>query len=95
MRGHAGLPVEGLEVVDARTNRVGGAVEQVDFAVADLRQDSQPALAISVIMVDILAPITPGSDVLEGISEFKTSGRDMSEFWPGCDIKRPDPGGAW
>ena len=24
------------------------------------------------IMVDVLAPITPGSDVVEGISEFKT-----------------------
>ena len=41
-------------------------------AFADLRQDTQPGLAISVILVDILAPITPGSDVVEGISEFKT-----------------------
>ena len=41
-------------------------------AFADLRQDSQPGLAISVIKVDVLASITPGSDVVEGISEFKT-----------------------
>ena len=41
-------------------------------AFADLRQDSQPGLAISVIKVDVLAPITPGSDVVKGISEFKT-----------------------
>ena len=41
-------------------------------AFAGLRQDTQPSLAIRVIMVDILAPITPGSDVVEGNSEFKT-----------------------
>ena len=41
-------------------------------AFADLRQDSQPGLAISVIKVDVLAPIAPGGDVVEGISEFKT-----------------------
>ena len=32
----------------------------------------QPSLAISVIMVDVLAPITPGSDVVDGTSEFNT-----------------------
>ena len=41
-------------------------------AFADLRQDTQPSLAVSVIMVDVLVPIPPGSDVVEGISEFKT-----------------------
>ena len=41
-------------------------------AFAELRQDTQPSLAVSIIMVAVLAPITPGSDVVEGNSEFKT-----------------------
>ena len=41
-------------------------------AFADLRQDIQPGLAISVIKVDVLAPVTAGGDVVEGMSEFKT-----------------------
>ena len=48
-----------------------GFVAQVSLhrpveAFADLRQDSKPSLAISAIMVDVLAPITPGSDVVRG-----------------------------
>jgi hypothetical protein len=52
-------------------------------AVEDLRQDTQPGLAISAAMVGVLEPITPGSDVVEGISEFKTKRAGHARFLAG------------
>ena len=36
------------------------------------RQDIQPGLASIIVMINVLAAISPGSDVVEGIREFKT-----------------------